>query len=98
MLTDKAKHKLKVIAFWQKHGLKAALDAFNVKERTLYLWKAQIKKWSGAAEALNEKSKRPKRARQREWPQKVKDEIRRLRVEHPNIQAIAEPLILLKSI
>jgi len=65
MLTDKAKHKLKVIAFWQKHGLKAALDAFNVKERTLYLWKAQIKKWSGAAEALNEKSKRPKRAREK---------------------------------
>jgi len=85
MLTDKAKHKLKVIVFWQKHGLKATLDAFGVKERTLYIWKAKLKKGKGMAESLNEKSKRPNSVRQREWPQKIKNEIIRIRQEHPNL-------------
>lgn len=85
MLTDKAKHKLKVIAFWQKHGLQATKDAFGVKERTLYDWKQKLRQGGGAALSLNDKSKRPKRVREREWPQKVKDEIRRLRREHPNL-------------
>ena len=85
MLTDKAKYKLKVLAFWQKHGLTTTLDAFNIKERTLYNWKAALKQGDGRAEALNEKSRRPKRIREREWPNKVKEEIRRLRAEHPNL-------------
>lgn len=85
MLTDKAKHKLKVIAFWQKHGLQAAIDAFSVKERTLYNWKARLKKGGGTAESLNDQSRRPQKVREREWPQKIKDEIRRIRHEHPNL-------------
>ena len=61
MLTDKAKHKLKVIAFWQKYGLPATKDAFAVKERTLYHWKRKLKQGGGVAESLNDKSKRPQR-------------------------------------
>jgi len=36
MLTEKAKLKAKVLIFWEKHGLEAALDAFPHKRSTLY--------------------------------------------------------------
>lgn len=31
MITEKAKIKAKILIFWEKHGLKAALDAFPYK-------------------------------------------------------------------
>lgn len=85
MVTEKAKHKLRVLAFWQKHGLKAAVDAFGVKERTLYCWKSKLKKGNGNHEALNDKSKRPKNVRKRNWHQDIKEKIKTLRKEHPNL-------------
>jgi len=85
MVTEKAKHKLKVLIFWQKYGLPATTAAFEIKERTLYVWKAQLKKGKGRPEFLNEKSRRPKIVRQRQWPDWVKDRIRQLRKEHPNL-------------
>jgi len=57
MVTDKAKHKLKVLAFWRRYGLEATKAAFKVKERTLYSWQAELKKRRGAPKALNEKSR-----------------------------------------
>jgi len=85
MVTEQAKHKLKVVAFWQKFGREATVAAFGVKERTLYSWQAKLKKGGGAPEALNEKSKRPKTVRRRQWPNQVTDKIRELRNEHPNL-------------
>jgi transposase InsO family protein len=85
MVTDKAKRKARILAFWQKHGLEATIEAFDVKRRTLFLWKSQQKKGGGSLESLNEKSRRPKNLRRREWPEEVKHEIRRLRTDHPNI-------------
>lgn len=85
MVQDKAKHKARVLKFWADYGLKATLEAFEVKERTLYHWKAQLKKGKGQLEALNEKSKRPHRVRTRQWPLEITQEIRRLRTEHPNL-------------
>lgn len=85
MVTDKAKRKARILAFWQKHGLHATTDAFKISRRTLYLWKSQQKKGGGSFEALNEKSKRPKRIRSREWSSPVVSMIRRLRTEHPNL-------------
>ena len=84
-LTDKAKHKARVLAFWEKHNIEATIDAFNVQERTLYLWKNQLKKGEGKLISLNEKSKKPTNIRRREWPQSIKGEIRRIREEHPNL-------------
>ena len=37
MLSDKAKHKARVLSFWAKHGLEATMEAFEVKGRTLLL-------------------------------------------------------------
>jgi len=47
MITEKAKHKARVLAFWDKYGRTAAEEAFGVKKRTLYLWKSQITKGGG---------------------------------------------------
>lgn len=85
MVTQQAKRRAKILSFWEKHGLKTTQDAFEVSRRTLFAWKAQQKTGQGKLEALNEKSKRPKTVRYREWPQKLTDEIRHLRQEHPNL-------------
>lgn len=85
MLTDKAKHKVRVLAFWQKHGLAATRDAFVVKRRTLFLWKNQLQKGGGQLEALNEKSTKPHHVRKREWSPDIIAEIKRQRSDHPNL-------------
>lgn len=85
MLTEKAKRKAKTLSFWEKHGLLATLDAFPIKRSTLFLWKQKIRKSGGNLEALNEKTKTPKTKRKRLWPQEVTREIKRLRMQHPNL-------------
>lgn len=87
MVTQKAQHKYKVLAFWEKHGLQATMDAYGTKKRTLYHWKSLLKKGRGKPEVLNEQSKRPHTVRKRmnEWPWEVKQKIKQLREEHPNL-------------
>jgi len=85
MITEQAKHRLKVLTFWKQYGLAATLAAFPVKKRTLYHWQAVLKTGSGQPEALNERSTRPAKVRKREWPEAIKGEIKRLRSEHPNL-------------
>lgn len=85
MITDKAKHKTRVLAFWQKHGLKAALDAFPHKRSTLFLWKKKLKQGNGRLESLNDRSKAPVIRRKRLWSQAVINEIKRLRQTNPNL-------------
>src|SRR3989338_9795911 len=85
MVTKQAKRKARILAFWQKYGAEAALEAFGVKRRTLYDWQARLKKGGGQLEALNNKSRRPHQVRQRLWPNEVKAAIRSLRIEHPNL-------------
>ena len=85
MVSEKAKHKARVLSFWAKHGMEATEEAFGVKRRTLYYWKSQLMKGNGKLEALNEGSKAPHKRRSRNWPALVLAQIRRLRTEHPNI-------------
>lgn len=85
MITDKAKHKAKVLSFWNKYGIEATTTAFGIQRRTLYNWKSQLKKGQGKLESLNEKSRRPLNVRKREWSFVVREEIKRLRKEHPNL-------------
>lgn len=85
MVSEKAKHKARVLSFWAKHGIEATEEAFEVGRRTLYYWRGQLMKGGGKLEALNETSKVPYRRRKRSWPQPVIAEIRRLRNEHPNL-------------
>jgi len=85
MITDKAKSKAKILSFWQNYGLEATMSAFNIKKRTLYYWKKQLKEGQGKLESLNEKSKRPKNIRRRDWSETIKNQIKKLRDEHPNL-------------
>ncbi len=59
-MTDEANRRINILSFWEKHGLQATLDAFSTKRRTLFLWKATLKKAQGDVEALNPRSKRPR--------------------------------------
>jgi len=43
MITEKAKHKASILAFWEKHGLEATLDAFPIKRSTIFLWKKKFR-------------------------------------------------------
>jgi transposase InsO family protein len=85
MITTKAKHKAKVLFFWEKHGLQATLDAFPHKRSTLFLWRKQFEQGGKKFEALNEKSKVPRAKRKRLWPEEVIAEIKRQRSAHPNL-------------
>lgn len=85
MITPKALHKARVLAFWEKHGLQATIEAFSIKRSTLFLWKKQQKEGNGAIEALNERSKTPRNKRKRSWPMQITFEIKRHRELHPNI-------------
>lgn len=85
MVTDKAKHKARVLSFWQKHGLEATVEAFGVKRRTLYHWQSLRRQGNGQLEALNERPRRPYGVRRRSWPVAVTTAIRQLRIEHPNL-------------
>jgi len=85
MVTDQAKEKARILNFWQKYGLTATTEAFKIKERTLYYWQAKLKKGNGQLEALNGGSKAPKNKRLRLWPEPIKQKIKDLRTEHPNL-------------
>lgn len=85
MITPKALHKARVLAFWQKRGLETTIEAFNIKRSTLFLWKQQQKEGFGKIEALNERSRIPKNKRKRNWPISITSEIKRQRNLHSNI-------------
>lgn len=85
MISATAKHRARVLQFWATHGLAATVEAFQVKRRTLYLWKLKLREGNGALEALNPQSRRPTTVRKRSWPFPVIQEIKRLRQEHPNL-------------
>jgi len=65
MITEKAKYNVKVLIFWEKHDLKATLDAFPYKRSILYLWKQKWIKGGKKLEALNEKSRTPQTKRKK---------------------------------
>lgn len=85
MIQPKALHKARVLAFWEKHGLKATQDAFKVSRRSLFNWKHQFLTGGKIVMALNEKSRSPKARRKRFWSLEILNEIKRLREEHPNL-------------
>ena len=87
MLTQKAKDKAKAIVFWEKHGLRATMDAFPVKRSTLFSWKKQLKEGHGKLTSLNEKKRMPKTKRKRIWPSEVIRKVKDIRHDplHPNL-------------
>lgn len=87
MVTETAKRRLKILVHWEKYGMESTLDAFEVKRRTLFLWKKAFEKGGRKVEALNPQKRTPKTKRTRTWDVRVLSEIRRLREVRPNIGA-----------
>ncbi|HLB50914.1 MAG TPA: DDE-type integrase/transposase/recombinase [Patescibacteria group bacterium] len=85
MVSEKALKKMRILVFWEKHGLEATQEAFQVKRRTLFDWKQRFQEGGMKIEALNDHSRAPKRKRVREWDERIIAEIKRLRFEHPNL-------------
>lgn len=85
MITDKAKHRAKILAFYHKYGLTPTLDAFTIKRSTLFLWQQKLKAGHGQLELLNDQSHIPRTKRKRLWPTMIITEIKQLRQEHPNL-------------
>jgi transposase InsO family protein len=85
MITEIAKHRARVLTFWQKHGHEAVEEAFGLKERTLYDWQRRLRVGKGKLEALNPRSKAPKTKRKRLWDYRILEQIRVLRDTHPNL-------------
>ena len=78
-----AKHRHKALIFWERHGIEATMDAFDVGRRTLYNWKGKLS--TGGIAALAPISSAPKCRRCRQWDKRIIDEIRQLRSQRPNL-------------
>ncbi len=46
LMPEIAKLRMKALNFWDKHGIRAAADAFDVSTRTLYWWRRFAHRWS----------------------------------------------------
>jgi transposase InsO family protein len=85
MITKQALERYKILIHWGKHGLESTVDAFSKSRRTLFYWKDLLDKGGGKPEALNPKNKAPKQKRKRIWDYRILEEIRKLRIDHPNL-------------
>lgn len=84
-MNEEAIKRAKALSHWHKHGIESARDAFSVPTSTLYRWRKNLQKHHGHLQALNNKSRAPKRTRSRIAPAGLKDEIIRLRTRHPRM-------------
>lgn len=75
MITEQAKERTRILAFWERHGAEAATEAFKVSERTLYRWQKALKASHGKLEGLNCASRVPKTKRKRDVAGGVADYI-----------------------
>lgn len=85
MVTKEAKRRLKILSHYEKFGLASTLDAFEVKKRTLYIWKQRFEKGDLKPESLNPQSRTPQKKRTRTWNVCIIEEIKGLRTKHPNL-------------
>jgi len=86
MITKEAKQRLKILQFWQDHGLKATKDAFGAKRSTLYGWQKIYIDSDRKIESLNPGTQARKTNHRREIHPLILKEVRRLRLEEcPNM-------------
>lgn len=85
MITEQAKERCRILAFWERHGNEAATEAFKVSRRTLFRWQRKLSLTSGKLEGLNKESTAPKKRRKREIPEVVKSFILNERKFDPHL-------------
>jgi len=85
MITEKAKRRVRILAFWEKHGEGATGEAFNISRRTLFRWQRALARTGGKLEGLNPTSTAPRGRRTRAIPEGIAARILALRKEHPRL-------------
>ncbi|MFA4975679.1 MAG: integrase core domain-containing protein [Candidatus Paceibacterota bacterium] len=85
MITEEAKERCRILAFWERHGDEATTEAFKVSRATLFRWQQALQKGDGKLEALNKKSTAPKNKRKRVIPKVVEDFILKEREFDPHL-------------
>lgn len=77
--------RLKVLDHAQKFGIKSAIDAYNVCERTIKYWRKKLRESHNVIANLASKTTRPIHTRKEKTPQKIKEYIRDLKISKPKI-------------
>ena len=77
--------KIHGLLLYEKYGLDATLEAFEISGRTLYGYKALFQKGGNTIDSLEPKSKAPKHPRRSKVPKVLIDKIKSLRETYPNI-------------
>lgn len=85
MITEQAQERCRRLAFWERHGTKAAIEAFHISERTLFRWQASLKQSKGKLEGLNPKSTAPIKRNKRSIPPDLEQDILSLRTRYPRL-------------
>jgi transposase InsO family protein len=85
MITDEAKRRTKILAFWEKYGTAATLDAFSLSRRTLFRWQKALRVSRGQLDGLNPQGTAPKKRRTRDVPPGMEAEMVRLRTRYPRL-------------
>ena len=80
MITPQAEERVRILAFWQKHGDSATKEAFKVSRATLFRWQKALRSGGGKIESLVPGSTAPKMRRRRVIPDSVKELIMRERL------------------
>jgi transposase InsO family protein len=85
MITEQAKRRAKVLAFWERYGDGATREAFGVSPRTLFRWQEKLRRSLGKLEGLNAGSTAPKERRKRNLSSLITERIIALRTVHPRL-------------
>jgi len=85
MISEKAKERVRILSFWERHGTVATIEAFGGSERSLKRWQAALKTGGGKLESLNPKSTAPQGRRSRQTELWVESFIIMERTVHPRL-------------
>lgn len=85
MITEEAKKKAKVVEFFKKYGVEAAVEAFGYKKSTVYEWEKKIRESGGSLQVLNPRSRAPKNKRKKKWDDRIVQFIKELREEYGDL-------------
>ena len=85
MISEKAKERTRILAFWERFGDQATREAFGVSRRTLFRWQKKLNESLGKLEGLNAKTTAPIGRRKRVVPENINNRIMALRTIHPRL-------------
>jgi transposase InsO family protein len=87
-----AQKRLKAVSFYQEHGLKATLDAFDISRATLMRWQRSYRQYG--QRGLIPMSRKPYKIRQSNIPSAVVKFVLEYRYKHPRVcQYTIKPLL-----